>query len=461
MISLDTVLKATSGRVISKGKIEFLGVSIDSRTIKDGEIFIALKGDRFDGHNFVLEALKKGDGAIVEEGFVFQDLELSNKTIISVKDTLYALQDLAKYLRRGFNGHVISVVGSNGKTTTKELLSSILATRLNVLKTKDNLNNQIGLPLCIVNGVSNPDIMVLEMGTNRPFDIDELCRIAYPDIGIITNIGYEHLEGFGSLENVRDAELEVLPYIKRAIVNGDDRFLLEGVRERFLGEIFTYGINRDDVDIRAKDIQVYEDGIRFVLCSKEGAVSIRSNLSGYFNVYNMIAAALAALSLGFDLEEIKKGLELFSGVKMRFEVRRYQGVTVLNDVYNANPSSIEESLNELMRLYQSSTHRGGNRHKRAIAVLGDMLELGDYSIKAHQELGKRIAKLPIDIFIGVGPLMDFAVRECSSKAIHAENNEIAGYKLKETIQEGDIVLIKGSRGMKMEKITNIIEDMFN
>lgn len=461
MISLDTLLKATSGKVISNSKIEFSGVSIDSRTIKDGEIFIALKGDRFDGHEFVSEALKKGDGAIIKEGFVYPDLEYTNKTIISVKDTLNALQDLAIYVRRGFNGYVISVVGSNGKTTTKELISSILGLRLNVLKTKDNLNNQIGLPLCIVNGVSNPDIMVLEMGTNRPSDIDELCRIANPDIGVITNIGYEHMEGFGSLENVRDSELEVLSYIKRAIVNGDDPFLLEGVKERFHGEILTYGINREDVDIRAKDIEVHEDGISFVLCSKEGSIPIRSNLSGYFNVYNMIAASSAALSLGFGLEEIKKGLELFSGVKMRFEVRRYQGITLLNDVYNANPSSVEESLNELMRLYQLSKQKSGNKHKRAIAVLGDMLELGDYSIKAHQELGKRIAKLPIDIFIGVGPLMDFAVKECNSKAIHAESNEIAGYKLKETIQEGDIVLIKGSRGMKMEKVTNIIEEMFN
>jgi UDP-N-acetylmuramoyl-tripeptide--D-alanyl-D-alanine ligase len=204
MLSIRDIIKATGGSIVIEGNAEFTGVSIDSRTIKSGELFIALKGDRFDGHDFLIDALMSGGGAVVNNlQFMAQGLSTKDKTIVLVDNTLLALHNLARYMRKKFKGHVIGVVGSNGKTTTKELASSILGARLNILKTSGNLNNHIGMPLSITKMDKSTRIMVLEMGTNRPGDVDELCSIALPDIGVITNIGYEHLQGFGSLYKVR------------------------------------------------------------------------------------------------------------------------------------------------------------------------------------------------------------------------------------------------------------------
>lgn len=455
MITLNEVISATCGIIVSKGDDGFSGVSIDSRTIKSGELFIALKGERFDGHDFLDAALQKGSGAIIEKSRIEKaGTGFKDRTIIGVEDTLRALQNLAGHFRKDFNGHVFGVVGSNGKTTTKEMLSSILSKSLSVLKTEGNLNNHIGMPLSIINGTKKPDVMVLEMGTNRPGDIDELCRICLPDIGVITNIGYEHIEGFGSLDRVRDSELEILPYIKRLIVNADDSFLMQGVRKNFKGEIITFGIENRNSDITARDIVFSDEGISFVLHISGESIDINTKMRGYFNVYNCLAASSAAYSADFGLREIKEGLESFVGVRMRFEILKYGGITFLNDAYNANPSSMEESLKELIRMLNTGKRR---RYKRAIAVLGDMLELGDYATKAHINLGQRMSDLPVDIFIGVGPLMSLAVSEFNGNGIHVNSSEDASKKLKEIIRKGDVVLIKGSRGMKMEKVFESME----
>ncbi len=459
MLSIEQVIKATNGDVIFKGEPFFTGVSIDSRTIREGELFLALKGERFDGHDFLFDALKLARGAVINRlpvetnNSIFKD-----KTIIVVKDTLRALHDMANYIRKGFRGNVIGVVGSNGKTTTKELIFSILSTRLNVLKTKGNLNNHVGMPLSIINGFfagtghMSPDVMVLEMGANRPDDIDELCRIAMPDIGVVTNIGYEHLEGFGSLDEVRESELEILSYINRLIANADDSFLMEGVKGRFNGDLVSFGIKKGDVDLRATNIVFSEEGINFTLCTKKECIKVNTRLLGMFNVYNCIAASALAFSLGFNLDEIKTGIEGFGGVEMRFGVKRLGKVTFLNDVYNANPSSMKESLNELTRLIAD-----GGRSRRAIAVLGDMLELGDFGIYAHKELGRIMSDLPIDIFIGVGDLMSLAISEFRGKGIHVNTSDEAGFELKKMLADNDIVLIKGSRGMRMERVLSVVE----
>lgn len=470
MLRLETVLEATGGEVASSGGMVFQGISIDSRTMKDGELFVALKGDRLDGHDFLKDVLERGVGAIVNRnalcvigdnaschGLRITDYE-SRKTLIIVDDTLKALQDLASYLRNNFSGHVIGVAGSNGKTTTKELIASILSTKLNVLKTRGNLNNHIGMPLSMTDTDSDTEVMVLEMGTNRPGDVKELCTIARPDIGLVTNIGYEHIEGFGSLEKVRDSELEILPYVKKVVLNADDSFLLGGVSLRFKGEVITFGIDGADsgcADVSAREIEYSEKGARFVISTPEGSVSVESKLSGRFNVYNSLAAAAAAYAAGFDLDAIKKGLESFEGVAMRFRIEKCCGVTFLNDVYNANPSSMEVSLSELERLCKS---REGdrNRYGMAIAVLGDMLELGDYAVPAHEKLGSILSEMPVDVLIGVGPLMKLAVAGFRGRGICVNTSEDAGAELSRIISEGDIVLIKGSRGMKMEKVFDLI-----
>lgn len=456
-LNTKDIIKAVGGTIFNDFSGSFSGVSIDSRTIKDGELFIALKGDNHDGHVFIKDALKKGRGAMVGRSwFESHSLEIDDKSYIIVEDTLKALQDLAAFIRNGFHGRVFAVVGSNGKTTTKELLSCILETRWDVLKTTGNYNNHIGMPLCICRLDAHKQVMLLEMGANIPNDINTLCRIARPDTAVITNIGYEHIEGFGSLETVRESELEILPYVRNIAVNADDQFLMDGIYSKFNGGAIKFGIQSPSVEVSASNIDFCEDYTGFHLNAGGSSVFIKSKLPGLFNVYNSLAAASAALTAGFDLEQIKYGIESFEGVRLRFELKRHNGVTFLNDVYNANPSSMEASIGEMSRFFKPSDSTE-KKYERAIVVLGDMLELGDYAITAHQNLGSRLSELKVDIFIGVGNMMSHALSCFTGNGIPAETSEIAGEKLSAILREGDLVLIKGSRGMKMENVFAVLE----
>ena len=453
MLIVSDLLEATGGRLASEGAAGFSGISLDSRKINSNEIFLPLKGERFDGHDFVAAALKICAGAIVNSHFSLSGLNAGDKTIIIVDDTLAALQDLARYLRNKFSGHVIGIVGSNGKTTTKELIASILGQKLNVLKTEGNLNNHIGMPFSITRLQADTGIMALEMGTNRPGDVDELCNIAMPDTGVVTNIGYEHLEGFGSLEKVRESELEIVKYVKKLIINADDLFLLGGVSTAFTGEMVTFGIETDRADITARDIVFFDDVTSFTLCAGDACFNIDSRLPGLFNVYNSLAAASVAYALGSGMSEIKKGLESFRGVNMRFEIENFNGSTFLNDIYNANPSSMEASIKELVRRFNAES----GRYKRAVVVLGDMLELGDYAVQAHKELGRLLSGMPVEIFIGAGPLMALAVKEFGGTGISTAASAEAGAELLKLIGDSDLVLIKGSRSMKMEEVLKTVK----
>lgn len=484
MIKAQDIAEATGGTLIpltiapggmpdfSPAEIVFPGISIDSRTIKEGELFLALKGDRFDGHDFVKDALKVAGGALVHRTAqcvmeaLSQEPSLHSadydgraaapKVLIAVDDTLRALHDLARFLRKRFAGSVVSVVGSNGKTTTKELICSILETRWNVLKTAGNLNNHIGMPLSMTRISGDTDALVLEMGTNRPGDVDQLCSIGLPDIGVVTNIGYEHIEGFGSIERVRAAELEIAPYVTKLVVNADDAFLMEGVNETFRGTVVTFGIEQPEAEVRAEDTVFSDEGTRFSLVARGEQIAVQLRLAGLFNVYNALAAAAAASTIGFALQEIKAGLEAFGGVALRFEIRRIGGVTYLNDCYNANPSSMEASVKELVRRVQASGP-GQQGSRRAIAVLGDMLELGDFAVEAHRKLGAWMAELPVAVVIGAGPLMAHAVAAFTGTALHEDTAENAAAALVSIVKEGDIVLIKGSRGMRMERVLAAVE----
>ena len=460
MLKIEDILASTGGRIVSDGSsyadgYGFSGVSIDSRTIEDGELFIAIKGEKFDGHDFISAALQKCGGAIADSEEKIRGIGDFNKPLILVQDTLSALHDIAAYLRRRFEGQVIAVIGSNGKTTTKELLAAIMATKYSIVKTGGNFNNNIGMPLSMINGLSleeTPDVMVLEMGTNRPGDIMELCEIGTPDIGVITNIGYEHLEGFGSLNGVRDSELEILPFIKKAVVNMDDTFLMQGVTGAFNGSIVSFGINSDNADVTAKNIKSSISGLSFELCVSGQSIEIRSGLSGYFNVYNCLAAAAAAYLCGIGLQDVKKGIESFGGVDMRFQVREAEGAVFIYDVYNANPSSMEESLKDLSRLFKS----GGGKYRRAVAALGDMLELGDYAVEAHRRLGRMLSEGGVDLFVAVGALMSHAINEFKGVSVYFKDSQKAADAINGLINKGDIVLIKGSRGMKMERIMEAV-----
>ena len=456
MLKLKDILDATGGALVSGGTDQFKGLSIDSRTIKDGELFIPIKGERFDGHDFVDASLKTCAGALVSRQWKGRINSGDGRTIIQVDDTLQALQDIARFIRKGFRGPVVAIVGSNGKTTTKELIASILGTRFKVLKTEGNLNNHIGMPLCMSHADEETGVMVLEMGTNRPGDVDLLCRIASPDIGVITNIGFEHLEGFGSLEAVRDAELEKLPYLEKVVLNGDDDFLVGGVSLKFKGPIVTFGIGNEKHDVTANDIEAAGAGSRFVLHSSGSAFAVQSKLSGRFNIYNSLAACAVAHTLGIGNDKIKQGLEAFGGVRMRFEIRKMRGVTYLYDVYNANPSSMKASIEELAGMAGITAGHATPSVSRTIAVLGDMLELGEYGVSAHREVGEMLSSMGVAHLIAVGPLMKEAVSRFGGNVIARESSEEAGAELAKLVREGDVVLIKGSRGMKMEKVMEVM-----
>jgi UDP-N-acetylmuramoyl-tripeptide--D-alanyl-D-alanine ligase len=435
---IEDIVRATGGTVLSGRTGIFSGLSIDSRTIREGELFIALKGDHFDGHTFVEKALQTGAGALVQAPS--GETHPENKTVILVRDTLAALQDLARFLRTRTALPVVGVTGTNGKTTTKELLSSILGQRQKVLKTTGNLNNHIGLPLCIARMDGDEDIMVLEMGSNRRGDIIQLCDIALPDYCVITNVAPAHLEGFGSLEAVRDTDLEILDYAKIAAVNADDAFLLRGIKD-YKGRLITYGM-RSRADVFAKDIMLGTRGSAFRLCfSDKIKISIDLQLSGAFNVYNALAAASVAGALDVGLQDIKNGLESFGGVPMRLEIRDIQGAILIYDVYNANPASMEEALKELVRL----------KRKRTIAVLGDMLELGAYAEKEHRKLVRLASDLKIDLLVAVGPEMNRAADAFEGIVYKVKDAESARPVLESICDKGDAVLLKGSRGMHMER----------
>lgn len=438
IVTIDEVLQATGGKVLSGNQKAFSGFSIDSRNIGSGELFIALRGQRFDGHDFVRDALQNGSGALVsippaEPG--------RQKSIIHVHNTLKALQDLARFRRLKRHIPVVSVTGTNGKTTTKELIASIVSQKHRVLKTTGNFNNHIGLPLCVANMQGDEEVAVLEMGSNARGDIRELCRIVQPDLAVVTNVGQAHLEGFGSIEAVRDTDLEVLEHVTTVSVNSDDRFLMQGMAG-FAGRTITYGID-NAADFYATDISLAQEGSAFTLCMPGSeTIQVSLKISGRFNVLNALAAASIASELGIGPEEIRQGLEAFTGVPMRLEIRRLAGALVINDVYNANPSSMEEALQELVRL----------RRGRTIAVLGDMLELGIYSEDAHRSLVQKMNERNIDLLIAVGPEMQKASAVFSGACYQAASSDEARSLLFDMMKKGDTILIKGSRGIRMERV---------
>jgi UDP-N-acetylmuramoyl-tripeptide--D-alanyl-D-alanine ligase len=455
-ITVKEILSATGGRVIqgTPGDTPFSGVSIDSRSIGEGELFVALKGLNFDGHDFLMDAMEKGRGAVVSGSPAGSFKE---KTVIQVGDTLKALQDIARHMRMRRRLTVIGITGTNGKTTTKELVASILTMRHRVTKNSGNLNNQIGLPLSLTRGEENDEFAVMEMGASMKGDIRELCDIALPDYGLITNIGPGHLEGFGSLDAVRETKLELFGAVKTIVLNADDRFLMEGVSQRARGgrpEIITFGIE-NRADIYARDIILESRRSVFNLCLGGRCSEVAVHVNGRFNIYNALAAAALCHGLGVEPEDIKAGIESFAGVPMRLELRELFGATVISDVYNANPASVEEAVRELIRL----------REDRAVAVLGDMLELGVYAEEAHKKLGRWMAQLPLDVFIAVGEMMaktaeefsavrkegpDFLQKPCRVLAVRDSSE--AGKSLHGLCREGDTILVKGSRGMRMERV---------
>jgi UDP-N-acetylmuramoyl-tripeptide--D-alanyl-D-alanine ligase len=453
---LADVLKATGGRLLQgEEKTSFRGISTDSRTVAEGELFIALKGERFDGHHFAIEALKKRAGGVIIEEDKVRDIRWNGyrpSAVIAVKDSLHALGDIARERRRKFGTPVVALTGSNGKTTTKEMISACLETTFPILKTKGNLNNLIGLPLTLLNLTEKERIVVLEMGMNVPGEIRRLAEIAEPDVGLITNIERVHLEGMGSLERVREEKGELFRRMRQdgtILVNQDDPRVIDLASE-FRGQKITFGTDHP-AEVMAKEIRLQGvAGTSFTLMMEGVTMEIVLPFMGKHFVPNALSAIAAASLFGIELEKVKEALEHLSPSPMRMEVlRSKEGVTLINDAYNANPRSMELALEILSEMKGKG---------RAIAVLGDMLELGEYSVEAHQLIGKRVGELSIDFLLALGEeapvLVESAMRYGldSEKARIVESHTEAISILKKMVRDGDWILVKGSRRMGMEKI---------
>lgn len=450
MFELSFVLDSTKGRLVSGNIPErFSGVTTDSRKVRPGELFFALKGDNYDGHRFVDEALSKGAAAaVVEKASRKSDL---SKPLIVVQSTLKALGDLASAWRMSFSSlKLAAITGSNGKTTTKEMSASIVSLKFRTHKNTGNFNNLIGLPLTLLELDKSYERTVVELGMNDFGEISRLSEISRPDVGTITNIGRAHLEKLGGLDGVAKAKGELVESFgpdNIFVVNLDDP-RVENIASQTDCIKLTYGIKNKNAYLRAKDIiQEGLTGIRFVMSFLGKDMALRINGIGLHNVTNALSAAGIAYSLGCGPDEIKAGLEGFKPGKMRLEVLRSPaGFGIINDTYNANPDSIRSAVNELVALKGSG---------RSIAVIGDMLELGEASRPEHRALGEDIAGAGVDVIVAYGTFGGDII-EGAGKGVHAKTHGEAARAVAGAAREGDMVLVKGSRGMRMEEVTKLL-----
>jgi len=434
-------------------RLTFPGVSTDTRNLKGGELFVALKGERFNGHDYLKQAFDKGAAAAV----VNRHGELKGRLMLRVPDTLRALGDLAAYLRRRQTLKVVAITGSNGKTTTREMTVRILKQSFNVLAASANFNNLIGLPLTLFNLRPEHQVAVLEMGTNRFGEISRLTEIADPDVALVTSIAPAHLEGLGGLEGVARAKGELYDGLKNgavALVNLDDPLVVR-IAGTYSGPRLSFGFSRQ-AEVQARKLKHRGlKGSGFELVTPKGSVTVRLPLYGRHNISNALAAAAVSLSMGVTPARIRDALSGMKPFPGRLELKRLSGpIYLLDDTYNANPVSVEAALSVLKRL----KGRG-----RAVAVLGDMFELGAESEAEHARIGRVAAETGLDLLVGVGPLAKVLIGSArrtglSRDRLHwFEDQDQAGLWLKAELRPLDRVLIKGSRGMHLERIVSCLE----
>lgn len=455
MFKINELVIATAGKLVFGPKDQLLrGIAIDSRAIRRREAFLAIKGSKFDGHDFIPAALKKGASCIIAQAPVACRLPAS-VSLILVKDTLRALGDLARFQRKKFDIPVIAVTGSNGKTTTKEMIAWVLSERYNVLKNTGTQNNHIGLPLTLLGLNSRHDCAVLEIGTNHFGEVKYLADIACANIAVITNIGSAHLQYFRNPQGVFKEKISLLESLQEpeiALLNADDG-LLAGVLRKQINRPITFGFGiKERSDFHAREIKINRRGINFRINSDRSALrqKFRLDTLGYHNIYNALAAAAVGRILGLGYARIISRLSTFSFPQGRFKEIVFRKIRFLDDSYNANPASLKAALEALSSLKT----RG-----RKILVMGDMLELGKQQGLYHKELGRYAARI-CDAFISVGKLSAQAAlsaRACgldSRNIFSCESSAEARRILFEriSVKAEDLVLVKGSRLMHMEEV---------
>ena len=451
------ILAATGGKVLRDGgKTRFGEIVTDSTKVKNGSVFVALKGERHDGHRFVGDAVRRGAGCVIAHRSLPKSA-LGRATAIKVADTLTALGDLAHYRRQQFGPKVLAITGSNGKTTTKEMVAAILQEALaggkrrrgKILKTEGNFNNLVGLPLTLLRLRKQDKMAVVELGTNQPGEIQRLTEIADPDIAIITSVAAAHLEGLNSLAGVAREKGALYRGMRRngtIVVNLDDPWVRK-IAERFPGRKITYG-KRGWVRAQAWRLRGM-DGMQLKLKAGPHRCDVRLNYLGQHNIANALGAAALTLGVGAKLAAVRRGLAKARPFSMRMQSEEWRGVRIINDAYNANPASMKAALQTLAEL----PCRG-----RRIAVLGDMFELGKQAAREHRRLGKDAARSAIDFLYLLGDRAELvrhgalAAGMSPERIMIGKDHTALAERLRAQVKKGDCLLFKGSRGMKMEKV---------
>lgn len=451
--TLQEVEMATGGKLLYPVVDDrlFSQVETDTRAISQGALFVALRGEKFDGHDYVLKARENGAaGALVAEDR--PEYKQADFAVFLVPDTRKAYQDLARFHRRRFSIPVVAVTGSVGKTSTRSMIAAVLAQKYRVLQTEKNFNNEIGLPKTLLQLTPDHEACVVEMGMRGLGQIAELAAIAEPTIGVVTNVGKSHIELLGSQDNIAKAKSELvqaLPEDGVAVLNHDDPYV-QAMADLCRGKVMSYGIT-NNAAIRGSRVVCNEKGLRFVCRCFDQVMDIHLPVIGQHNVYNALAAIAVGRILGLSEHQLQKGLADYHGMPMRQELLHIGEYTFINDAYNANPASMSESLKALSLLTRG----------RKIAVLGGMLELGSWAEKEHEKIGEEAAALGIDALITMGDLAAHIARAAKEHGLTAAyvtaNHDEAAARLKEIIQPGDTVLLKGSRGFAMEKILPYFE----
>jgi UDP-N-acetylmuramoyl-tripeptide--D-alanyl-D-alanine ligase len=438
LAQVEGAIRGRSSR--SSPELRVRGWSIDSRTARSGDLFFAIRGERHDGHAFTGAALKQGAIAAV----VSERVADAHGTLLEVPDTLAALQELARWARRQWGRTIVAVTGSAGKTTTKDVIAELLRIRFRVGKTAGNLNNHIGLPLSILRIPDDAEVGVIELGMNHAGEIRELAAIAQPEIGLVTNVGFAHVETFGSIDEIAAAKrelIESLPATGVAILNADDE-RVAGFRAVHAGRTLAYGFC-EQADVRATDLDMNAEWTAFTV----RGVRFRTMLTGRHNVANILAGLAVASVFEVAFQELVPAVAGLTPGKMRGQRTVWRGITVLNDSYNSNPEATRSMIDVLRQ----------EPAQRRIAVLGEMLELGNMSEALHREVGFYAAAEGVNVLIGVRGASRFMVEAAekaglsSNSALFFEEPESAGEFLRGFVKAGDAVLFKGSRGTHIER----------
>lgn len=453
MLTIHEVLEATGGILLADGaRRHFRGVSIDSRTLQKGDIFIAIRGKRLDGHRFLRQAVGKGASLLVISRRI---LHPKNVSVVLVKDTTAALGQIAAAYRRRFDIPVVAITGSAGKTTTKDMIAAILAAKFKVLKNAKTLNNQYGVSLTVLGLKPSHEALVIELGTNNPGEIRWLARIAQPTVAVLTNIGESHLAGLKSRRGVyqeKSAIFRDMALRGHVIFNNDDSFLRKIHAEKRRPAVITYGILRKS-DFQAKDMAIQNNR---KMCFHVHHHRFILDTPAEHGVYNALAAIACGRLLKISYSDIQSALGKVKFENHRQHVRPIGGITVIDDTYNSNPVSLRSAIRTLDGLKTSG---------RKIFVTADMLELGAQSRQLHRDKGRAIAGSTVDVAVTMGKLSKYAAQSIRQANPHIEvfhYPAIRGIygRLKSLCRPGDIILVKGSRAMRMERIVEFLQRHF-